>query len=241
MLHYFPHVFSIASAVLKKDLVCESCCRKLKIYIFINYIILVDSHFLSTLLKTSDSDFSSAESNKTQKDCQKQAKVRISAISLIGILAKSIEKKIFVGYWHSIFPQEHPSHATVNTITILNCVMRDPNPKCRIAALQTISMVLHGTKPFLIQAEYSEKPSTSFIPFSITLGNMISTIYAILTESLSGESSLQVLFSILKCLSVLIQVTPLHKLRNGIVTKFVVEIRKLVYHTGFYQFIFKIN
>lgn len=53
---------------------------------------LVDLNFLSPLNRTSDSDFSGSEaangSHRTQNEMQRIAKLRLSAISLIGLIAK---------------------------------------------------------------------------------------------------------------------------------------------------------
>lgn len=80
----------------------------------------------------------------------KQSKLRMAAISLIGVVAKNIEKKIFYGYWHSLFPSESLTNSSKG---LLNCVLRDPNPRCRVAALQATSMFLFGSKVYLAQAE----------------------------------------------------------------------------------------
>ncbi|XP_055837462.1 HEAT repeat-containing protein 6 isoform X2 [Episyrphus balteatus] len=173
--------------------------------------------------KTSDSDFSESEASRTRNERHKQAKLRLAAISLIGLIAKNVDRKIFYGYWHSLFPNDASPG-------LLTCATRDPNPRCRVAALQAASVILFGSRSFLLQAEWSEKPPTTFMPFSISLANMIIAMYEVLTQALANESSLPVLTQILKCLTVLIQATPFHRLKPGLVTEFVKSIRKLVYH-----------
>lgn len=185
-----------------------------------------DNAMLSPFYKTSESDYSETESGRSQSEMHKQSKLRMAAISLIGVVAKNIEKKIFYGYWHSLFPSESLTNSSKG---LLNCVLRDPNPRCRVAALQATSMFLFGSKVYLAQAETRKAPS-SFMPFSIALGNMILSIYESLTQALSAESSLPVLTQILKCLGVLIQVTPFHRIDNGFVPSFVKYIRRLIYH-----------
>lgn len=99
--------------------------------------------------RTSDSDASESESSHSKRK-RKVAKVRQNALYLIGTLAKISEKRIFFGYWHCLFPTENN---TYESISLLNCILRDPSPNCRINALLTVSLILYGSKPYLIQAE----------------------------------------------------------------------------------------
>uniref|UniRef100_A0A182K443 HEAT repeat-containing protein 6 n=1 Tax=Anopheles christyi TaxID=43041 RepID=A0A182K443_9DIPT len=178
---------------------------------------------------TSDSDFSETEatSPRAQVERHRSAKLRQGALMLIGTLAQHVEKRIMFGYWHALFPDETRTAATVS---LLNCVLRDPSPKCRIAAIQATSFLLYKSKPFLIQAESSKKPLVSFTPFSVTLGNMVIEMYAMLTQALTLESDLTVLTQLLKGLTVFIQATPFHRLRTGIASRFVKIVRPLVRH-----------
>uniref|UniRef100_A0A182XYY6 DUF4042 domain-containing protein n=1 Tax=Anopheles stephensi TaxID=30069 RepID=A0A182XYY6_ANOST len=179
--------------------------------------------------QTSDSDYSENEatSSRAQVERHRSAKLRQAALVLIGTLAQHVEKRIMFGYWHALFPDETRTPATVS---LLNCVLRDPSPKCRIAAIQATSFLLYKSKPFLIQAESSKKPLVSFTPFSVTLGNMVIEMYAMLTQALTLESDLSVLTQLLKGLTVFIQATPFHRLWPGIATRFVRIVRPLVRH-----------
>lgn len=136
---------------------------------------------------------------------------------------------MFFGYWHCLFPTEE---LTSSSVALLNCVLRDPNRRCRIAALQATSAVIYGTKSFLTQAETTDNPPTTFMPFSISLGNQIHVLYMSLTQALHNESSLPVLTQILKCLAILVQSTSFPKLQrpSGFIGKFVSLIRRLVHH-----------
>ena len=179
--------------------------------------------------RTSDSDFSESETSRSQIDRHKLNKMRQSSLTLIGTLAQFIEKKYIFGYWYAFFPYEN---VTNSTISLLNSVLRDPSPKCRISALQATSFMLYKSKPFLIQAENTERPPSTFTPFSIALGNMIVTMYEMLTQALSTEGDLSVLTQILKCFTVFIQSTPFHRLKRGIVTGFGKYVRILTRHRG---------
>ncbi|XP_038119587.1 HEAT repeat-containing protein 6 [Culex quinquefasciatus] len=187
----------------------------------------VTNYNSSNAYRTSDSDFSESESSRVQIDRQKLSKLRLSALTLISTITQNVEKRIMFGYWHALFPDESRTPATVS---LLNCVLKDPSPKCRIAAIQATSFMLYKSKPFLIQAESSKKPPTSFTPFSIALGNIVHEMYDMMTQALADESDLSVLTQILKCLTVFIQATPFHRLRTGIVTKFVRFVRILTRH-----------
>lgn len=142
---------------------------------------------------------------------------------------QNVEKRIFFGYWHCLFPSDE---LTSTTQALLNCVLRDSNQRCRITALQAASIILYGTKQFLVQAETTDKPPTNFMPFSISLGNRIRILYITLTQALSNESSLPVLVQILRCLATLVQSTSFQKLQKppGLIRKFVALIRRLVHH-----------
>ena len=175
--------------------------------------------------KTSDSDYSDNEHNREYVNRHKQSKLRLAALSLLSVIAITVEKKILFGYWHSLFSTEETLSAT-----LVNCVLKDSSPRCRILALQLIIQLLRNSKPFLIQAENKEKAPTTFTPFSATLGNMIVFTYDKLTQALIKESDLTVLTQILKCISIFIPATPFHRLKPGIVTGFVKYVRQLTRH-----------
>lgn len=114
---------------------------------------------------------------------------------------------------------------------LMNCALGDSNERCRMAALQATSVILYGSKPFLSQAS-NLKTTASFTPFSVTLANMITRMFHKLSEALARERSLLVVTQILKCLTVLIQGTPFHRLKPGIIDEAITNVRRLVYHKG---------
>lgn len=148
---------------------------------------------------TSDSDSNDPSRHKQSVEI----KLRLNALSLIGVIGRLVDTKSLFGYWHTIFPS---NIATPSTVSLLNAAIRDPNARCRIAALQAATIILHGSKPFLSQAEQNDKPHPSYIPFSITLGDMIVSMYSSINQALSTEGSLPVLIQVLKCLASLVQV-----------------------------------
>ncbi|XP_035792206.1 HEAT repeat-containing protein 6-like [Anopheles albimanus] len=178
---------------------------------------------------TSDSEQSENENSSNSRghtlELHRNARIRHAALLLIGTLAQHIEKRIMFGYWHALFPDQNRTAATV---TLLNCALRDPAPNCRVAAIQATAFLLYRSKPFLVQAESSKKPLMSFTPFSVTLGNMVIELYAMLTQALTQEANVTVLIQLLKCLTVLIQATPFHRLRPGLAREFVTIVQQLV-------------
>lgn len=186
-----------------------------------------ETYDFMSLKITSHSDFSESESARERIDRNKATGLRLAAINLIGLIGQRSSKKNLYGYWYSLFPSES---LTPTTSALLNCVLRDPNTKCRIAAAQATSVMLIGSKTFLAQAECLSREPASFIPFSMSLGHMIIEMYNALIQALTNESSLLVLGEILKCLTVLIQVTPFKRLQSGFVPKFIHLVRNLVHH-----------
>lgn len=181
-------------------------------------------------LMTSDSDFSESETSRKRHDGQKKSKLRLAALALIGVLGQVVETRTLFGYWHSLFPTECATTAASNSL--LQCALTDPNPRCRIAALQATAAWLHGSRWFLTRAENSDRPPASYRPFSLALGDMIIQMYETLTKAVRLESSLSVLQQVLKCLVALIQVTTFRKLKCDFVATIVAETRKLLYHKG---------
>uniref|UniRef100_A0A2M4CGA3 HEAT repeat-containing protein 6 n=1 Tax=Anopheles darlingi TaxID=43151 RepID=A0A2M4CGA3_ANODA len=178
---------------------------------------------------TSDSEQSESENSSNPRshtlELHRNARIRHGALLLIGTLAQHIEKRIMFGYWHALFPDQNRTAATV---TLLNGALRDPAPNCRVAAIQATAFLLYRSKPFLVQAESSKKPLMSFTPFSVTLGNMVIELYAMLTQALAQEANVTVLIQLLKCLTVLVQATPFHRLRSGLAREVVTVVQQLV-------------
>ncbi|XP_073834993.1 HEAT repeat-containing protein 6 isoform X2 [Musca autumnalis] len=184
---------------------------------------------LSMDMRTSDSDTSEQENTGSSVlfERNKMAKIRLASISLVGAIVKAVERRILYGFWHALFPSGTGDSAD----NLLYIGQHDPNMRCRCAAVQVCAQLLYGSKGFLHQAEINVKrcPST-FVPFSVSLGHMILSIYKALTTMLSTESSLPVLTQVLKCLAVLVQGTPFQKFDKEFVQNLVRHIRPLIHH-----------
>ncbi|XP_055378340.1 HEAT repeat-containing protein 6 isoform X2 [Condylostylus longicornis] len=182
--------------------------------------------------KTSDSDFSESDTGRIQNERHRQTKIRLNTISLIGAIAKNADKKVIFSYFHCLLPFEEEVSKEIHQISysIFKCAVRDPNPKCRLAAFQVFCLLLYGSKQFLMQAENSDKGPSSFTPFSVALGNTIISMYEILMHGIRSENSLPVLTQVLKCLAILVQSTPFSRLKSGFVSECINHTRNLVYH-----------
>ncbi|KAG5678450.1 hypothetical protein PVAND_008122 [Polypedilum vanderplanki] len=178
-----------------------------------------------SIYRTSDSDFSDNEHNRELINRNKQSKLRLTAHTLVLVLASNIEKKVIFGYWHCLLSADD---TICNSLT--NCILKDSSPRCKIVALQTIIQLLKNSKPYLLQAENKDKITSTFTPFSVTLGNMITFTYEKLTQAIIKEADLTVLTQILKCISIFITVTPFHRLKVGVVSGFVKYVRLLIRH-----------
>uniref|UniRef100_A0A1B0GBC3 HEAT repeat-containing protein 6 n=1 Tax=Glossina morsitans morsitans TaxID=37546 RepID=A0A1B0GBC3_GLOMM len=184
---------------------------------------------VSESIRKSDSDFSESENIASKEFCERtqKSKIRLLAITLVGTVVRSVDRRIIFGFWHAVFP----SGVSETRNDLLYIGRHDPNVRCRTAALQVSSQLLYGSKSFLHQAEFNPKrcPST-FIPFSTTLGFTLVAIYETLICILAVESSLPVLTQALKCTAVLVQATPLEHLENRLLKDMVCKVKPLVFH-----------
>uniref|UniRef100_A0A1A9VP31 HEAT repeat-containing protein 6 n=1 Tax=Glossina austeni TaxID=7395 RepID=A0A1A9VP31_GLOAU len=180
-------------------------------------------------IRKSDSDFLESEKVASKEFCERnqKSKIRLLAITLVGTVVRSVDRRIIFGFWHAVFP----SGVSETRNDLLYIGRHDPNVRCRSAALQVSSQLLYGSKSFLHQAEFNPNrcPST-FIPFSTTLGFTLVAIYETLICILAVESSLPVLTQALKCAAVLVQATSLERLENRLLKDMVCKVKPLVFH-----------
>ncbi|XP_017006607.2 HEAT repeat-containing protein 6 [Drosophila takahashii] len=169
----------------------------------------------------SDSDQQQAEESKHLR--QLQAKVRISALHLLGSLTNQLPRRSLYGYWHVLFPDGGDSGGGRHLLLL---GQRDTNSRCRALALQLGTQLLYGSKAFLSQA-CSRGPS-NFTPFAVSLASSVLAAYRTLSSILEREFAPPVLTQCLKCLAVLVQATPFDQLEMGFVYEFVGHVKKLV-------------
>ncbi|XP_072949286.1 HEAT repeat-containing protein 6 [Epargyreus clarus] len=183
---------------------------------------------------TSDSDMSDLENSREAKLIALKSRVRQSASNLFLVLFKVKEKKEIFGYWWALLPDS----VEVNNLirqeavkkTLAYCAVTDPIASSRASALSVILALLAGSKMYLSQAEASKKVTTSFIPFSISLGYITTCMHKVLTGILDSERSHSVIIVALKCCAALVQATPYHKMQEGLISDLVRSTRKFLVH-----------
>lgn len=175
--------------------------------------------------KTSDSEFSDADSMMPNSNRYKLTKLRFNSLSLLLSICWHVDNRTIIGYWQSLMSPDEQSCSVISS-----SFSKDPSPKCRILSLQILICLIKKCRNFLMQADNKDKAPMTFTPFSISLGNTICSLYDHLTQSLSKEGNLTVLAQLLKCISTFVTATPFSRLSQGIVTKFMVQVKRLVQH-----------
>ncbi|XP_037941030.1 HEAT repeat-containing protein 6 isoform X2 [Teleopsis dalmanni] len=189
--------------------------------------LISDVNYLNCM--ASDGDSSDAEYGRKPNSEMHSVivKIRVASMNLLAAVCRNLERHVVYGYYYMIFPNDSKD---VN-YNLIYLAKSDPSTHCRAAALQVGAQILAGSKIYFNQAECSVRRNCiNFFPFSQSLGSMINVIYNTLFAILSTEASTFVLTQALKCLSVLVQATPFHKLETGIATGIVSHTRKLICH-----------
>ncbi|XP_059052046.1 HEAT repeat-containing protein 6 [Achroia grisella] len=183
---------------------------------------------------TSDSDMSDMENTREAKLIALKSRVRQSASNLLLVLIKITEKKDVFGYWWALLP-DSPDSLNWSTDesakkSLAYCAVTDPIANSRASVLSVILALLSGSRMFLSQAETSKKENTSFIPFSVSLGYVITCMHQVLVSILDSERSHAVIIVALKCCAALVQATAYHKMREGLISDLVRSTRKFLVH-----------
>ncbi|XP_075977882.1 HEAT repeat-containing protein 6 [Anticarsia gemmatalis] len=183
---------------------------------------------------TSDSDMSDVENSREVKLIALRSRVRQSASNLLLVLVKVKEKRDIFGYWWALMPDSPDANSwsasEAAKKTLAYCAVIDPIASSRASVLSVILALLSGSRMYLSQAESSKKESTSFIPFSESLGYMITCMHKALHSTLESERSHAVIIVALKCCAALVQATPYHKMKEGLITQLVMSTRKFLVH-----------
>ncbi|XP_050350439.1 HEAT repeat-containing protein 6 [Nymphalis io] len=183
---------------------------------------------------TSDSDMSDVENGREAKLIALRSRVRQSAANLFLVVFKIKEKKDIFGYWWALLPDSPDVNNWLgeekSKKTLAYCAVTDPIASSRASALSVILTLLAGSKMYLSQAETCKKTSTSFIPFSVSIGYIITCMHKILVSILDNERSHSVIIVALKCCAALVQSTPYHKMQEGLIVELVRSTRKFLIH-----------
>ncbi|KAM3965313.1 HEAT repeat-containing protein 6 [Aphomia sociella] len=183
---------------------------------------------------TSDSDMSDVENSREAKLIALKSRVRQSASNLLLVIIKITEKKDVFGYWWALLPDspdaDNWSAEESAKKTLAYCAITDPIANSRASVLSVILALLSGSRIYLSQAETSKKDNTSFIPFSVSLGYVITCMHKVLVSILDSERSHGVIIVALKCCAALVQSTPYHKMTEGLISEIVRSTRKFLVH-----------
>ncbi|XP_049873203.1 HEAT repeat-containing protein 6 [Pectinophora gossypiella] len=183
---------------------------------------------------TSDSDMSDVESGREAKFIALKSRVRQSASNLLLVLIKIREKREIFGYWWALLPDSPDvdkwSTSEGGRKTLAYCAVIDPIASSRAGVLGVILALLSGSRVYLSQAESSKKDNASFIPFSVSLGYVITCMHKVLVGILDSDRSHTVIIVTLKCCAALVQATPYHKMKDGLISELVRSTRKFLVH-----------
>nr|CAI5828887.1 unnamed protein product [Callosobruchus analis] len=163
-----------------------------------------------------NSDSGVSDSGKAAKINHIKTKVRRASLNLLFAVAKNTEKSTMFTYWSSFIPEDSMS----GQHNLVTCFLRDPSARNRMTALNVLLLLLTTSK--------LEK-STSFTPYSVVLGRMITELHRSLSLTLH-EMSIPVLTQALKCYAALVQATPYHRISSKLMTKVIRNVKPFLYH-----------
>ncbi|VDI23178.1 Hypothetical predicted protein [Mytilus galloprovincialis] len=181
-------------------------------------------------ISSSESDFSDTEGGQSSRYRSTCAKVRQCALACLHTVIKNTDKKVMFGYWSSFIPDSVTSGNSSQIQTLFTIILKDPSPKCRMGALATLTALLDGTKTFLAAADDSDQSRTAFTAFSTVLGSTVHELHRCLLLALVSENFPLTLTQLIKCLSTLISNVPYQKMRPGLLSRVVKQVRNFLGH-----------
>ncbi|CAG5122678.1 unnamed protein product [Candidula unifasciata] len=182
-------------------------------------------------LSSSESEFSDTEGGKARQQKSEMVRVRQSALNCFLNIVRIIDKKIMFGYWSSFIPDVGFTASTPQLQqSLFTTILRDPSPRCRMAAVASLTSMLESTKPYLAAAEEISTHQSAFTPFSTILGSMIRDMHRCLLQALVAENFKSVLTQIIKCLANLVSNVPYHRLNPGLLSRVLKQIRHFYNH-----------
>ncbi|XP_059171734.1 HEAT repeat-containing protein 6-like isoform X2 [Physella acuta] len=181
-------------------------------------------------LSSSESEFSDTEGGRARQNKSEAVRVRQSALSCFLNIVRVIDKKVMFGYWSSFIPDTSLSINSPQMQSLFTTILKDPAPKCRMAAVASLTAMLESTRPYLAAAEEISTHQSAFTPFSAILGSMIREMHRCLLQALVAENFKAVLTQIIKCLANLVNNVPYHRLNPGLLTRVLKQIRHFFNH-----------
>lgn len=179
----------------------------------------------SPRISSSESEYSDSEGGSLARLRSAQSRVRQRALEALTAVVKAVDRKVIFGYWSSFLPD-----AATSTGTLASCLLKDPAPKVRSGALAVLISMLEGSRQFLALADEREKGKTAFTTLSATLASTVRELHRSLILALISETSPLVLTRIVRCIGVLVQTAPVHKLSEGFLSKIARHLWPLLKH-----------
>lgn len=186
-------------------------------------------HSGSSLSASSDSEYSDSEAGQTARLRSAMSKVRLNVLLCLQAVVKSTDKKVLFGYWSSFVPDNTVS----SSWSLFTTILKDPTPKGRAGGVAVLMDLLDGSRQFLVAAEdreqHSSSPSTRpFMSFSVKLSGIVHELHRCLLQALMAETHATTKTQILKCLSILVLNSPYNRLKEGLLSKIVKQLRPLL-------------
>ncbi|XP_048733052.1 HEAT repeat-containing protein 6-like isoform X2 [Ostrea edulis] len=179
-------------------------------------------------ISSSESEYSDTEGGQSSQLRSLHAKVRQCALACLHTTIKNINKRVIFGYWSSFIPDSNAAGNSPQVHTLFTVILKDPSPKCRMGALAALTALVDGTKTLLATADDSDQKSTAFVPFSAILGSTIRELHRCLLLALVSENIPLTLTQLIKCISTLIANVPYSRMRTGLLSRVVKQIRNFI-------------
>eukprot|EP00906_Rhabdomonas_costata_P033123 RCo046634 len=141
-----------------------------------------------------------------------EADVRNTAVQLVATSVRS-NHKAFVSQWVHLLPDHAATSPRPFTPTLFTVLLYDPVPRVRSAAYFAVSVLLEDSRPYLQQADDSNRASASFTAYSTRLGCMLAEMHRALAFAVFRENSPHLLSMCLKTVATLVTNTPFYKLQ----------------------------
>ncbi|XP_074635862.1 HEAT repeat-containing protein 6-like [Acropora palmata] len=178
---------------------------------------------------SSDSEYSDSEAGQIARLRSITSKVRLNVLLCLQAVIKSTDKKVLFGYWSSFVPDNSVS----SSWSLFTTILKDPTPKGRSGGVAVLMDLLDGSRQFLVAAEDREQHSAStssrpFTSFSVKLSGIVHELHRCLLQALMAETLATTKTQILKCLSILVLNSPYNRLKQGLLTKLVRQLKPLL-------------
>ena len=222
---------------------------------------LIDKHYNSQAITTSESEFSDNEhvlahtasyfkqNNSTAFQTDKlTAKIRLSAINSLQTAFKVFDKRTILSYWDSFIPNDinyttTPSSLTASTLsnlTLISILLHDYSPKVRAYTTQTLTVFIDSIRNlFQIANEQhtgiqQSAAQSAFISQSYKMTIIIKNLLATLNFLIQQEEKRENflnLIELLKCLNQLLKSIPFDKLKPGLLIKLIDFLLKYLFYS----------